>query len=537
MIEPIINTTSPITVNKVAEKKYNIYILSCCLILLLLIIYNLFLLLSRYHTQKSVDSLRNNDLTSVDRSLLLAKKWLPSIALYNDKKRISLAKGETLLKHAKSATKISAVYEYNAKARKVFAEVVDKVPIDLDGQIGLAKATEVLQRVHPFLKREAFETSAEPIFRKILQLMPTNLYAHSLLTRYYQVRGMEPELNKLIIDTVTIYPPIYNQLKHQPFYRDKLDTEIESGLLKAIENDIFVEQAYDALVQLAEKERDYTQAIDYLLSAPPVDLIEIDTTYYLRLAKLYLAASLYSEAESVFLQVLNSSQRDELLKKIWKYYREKERYQEFIQFIERAEDLYQLSSKSKIYAAEGLIELGEYQMANRYLTSIESPMLLGESLYHQARVAEHLQDWDVMELLSQKATVKEPSNHKYYLLFSNALAKQGKFEQAEYAADMALHVTKEPLAHLFNHRGWLRWHRKEPNGALEDWLKAIQIAPNMASYQFNVGRGYQGVGKREKAIQHVTNAIELEPSNKRYLEKLEILRKGMRLQTENGKTQ
>ena len=161
-----------------------------------------------------------------------------------------------------------------------------------------------------------------------------------------------------------------------------------------------------------------------------------------------------------------------------------------------------------------------YELALSHLIRMSSPKYEAEGLYLQARIAEYKKDWDTMELRSQRATVIDGGNSSYLLLFSRALQNQKKLPQAEQAATAAIVSSSDPNPWLYNHRAWLRWNRKDYDGAQADWQKAIELSPETAGFYYSMGLVYQQGKNINEAIRYLKKALAMKPGEQRYKEKL-----------------
>ncbi len=172
--------------------------------------------------------------------------------------------------------------------------------------------------------------------------------------------------------------------------------------------------------------------------------------------------------------------------------------------------------------------MGRYNLALSHLLRLESPKYQAENFYLQAKIAELLKDWDTMELRSQRATVLEPGNSKYHLLFSKALKNQRKLRQAEQAASVAIDLsikTARPNPWLYNHRAWIKWSRQDFKGAQQDWQSAIEISPQTAWFYESMARVFERAGNLQKALKHLEKAISLSPDEPRFRKKHDELEK------------
>ena len=97
-------------------------------------------------------------------------------------------------------------------------------------------------------------------------------------------------------------------------------------------------------------------------------------------------------------------------------------------------DQFQLSQDVNITVALNLIDLKRYEEARRVLTELNQIEPDAEAYYLLYKIAQLENDSDRMELAIQKATVHDPANSRYHLLFSQLLVRLKKYETAEKAA-------------------------------------------------------------------------------------------------------
>jgi tetratricopeptide (TPR) repeat protein len=131
--------------------------------------------------------------------------------------------------------------------------------------------------------------------------------------------------------------------------------------------------------------------------------------------------------------------------------------------------------------------------------------------------------WDNMELAGQKATVFEPDNSQYHLLFSSALKRKKKLTRAEKEADLALKNAAKPSPWLFNHRAWIRWSRQDYQGAIRDWKRAAGLKPDRADFYARIAEGYHRTEQKALAKNYYQKALKLDPDNQGYLQKYQKL--------------
>jgi tetratricopeptide (TPR) repeat protein len=479
----------------------------------------------RFHTQQVYTDLRHDDLAKARADLDAARNWLGPLVSRNDTRRINLAGGELSLRLAEAAPNVTALLQEMEMAETHFAEAVALDQLDIDGYTGLARATAALEKVYPFVHRKPFKTSALPVFERLVELMPVNMYSLALLTKYYLSKNMTAEVHATVGRSISLYPPLYYQLIRQPFYSMAMNEMLKKSLFTAIENGVYVEQAYKVLSNLAVKEEDYPAAIVYFQKSKLFRPYGDNSGYDLQLGNLYLQTDQFAEAESSFLESLQTTDKESRLNEIWNSYNAKKRYSEFMQLCKGVDDA-RLSEVLEIVQAKCLIEMGRYELANSHLIRIDSRKYAAESLYLQGYVAELQKDWDIMELRSQRATVLEPGNSKYHLLFSRALKNQKKWPQAERAAGEAIRTASKPASWLYNHRAWIRWSLKDFDGAQDDWESAIEISPENGWFYYSMALVYEQGGNVKEAIRQLNKALALKPEEPGFLKKHnELLKK------------
>ncbi len=481
-------------------------------------------LVSRFHCQQASVHLSANDLDQARVDLEKARGWLGTLSSSNDSKRIDLIEGDLHISQAETARTVTTFLEEMEQAEELFRAVVARDPLDIDGFTGLARATAALEKVYPFVHKQPFPNGALPVFQQLLALMPTNIYTHTLLTRYYLSRNMTKELNHIIGQSISISPPLYFQLKRQTFYSMAMNEMLKASLQSAVEKGIYLKSALKALADLALQEEDYSAAISYFLQTRPISPYQDNSGYYLQLGGLYLRAEQFAEAAESFAIALKTTGRDGRLGEIWRKYSSLKLFREFLSFCKSIKTE-KSSDFLEIVQAKCLMRMGRQELALSHLIRIDSKKYLAESMYLQGKIAESQKDWDTMELRSQRAAVLGPTNSSYHLLFSRALKNQHKWPQAEQAAGDAITSSAKPNPWLYNHRAWIRWSRHDYQGAQQDWQSAIVISPQTAWFYESMARVFEQGGSIKEAIRYLQKAITLQPDEPRFRQKYDMLQK------------
>ena len=121
-----------------------------------------------------------------------------------------------------------------------------------------------------------------------------------------------------------------------------------------------------------------------------------------------------------------------------------------------------------------------------------------------------------MELAIQKATVFEPNNTRYRMIFFKLLKQLKKLGSAEREIGLIIQHSDKPSSVLFNERAQIRWIRKDYFGAIKDWKSAIQLAPRKASFYVRTAEAYIKLGDWRMAMEYYQKAVKIAPENRRY---------------------
>jgi tetratricopeptide (TPR) repeat protein len=147
-----------------------------------------------------------------------------------------------------------------------------------------------------------------------------------------------------------------------------------------------------------------------------------------------------------------------------------------------------------------------------------------KAYYWMARIAEIEKNWDHLELSIQKATILDPGNSHYYLIFSKVLQRLKKLNRAKKAANLAIKHAPKPSPALFNHRAWIRWNLEDYSGAAKDWEAAIQLEPENASFHALAAESYIKSGNWSLARDYYQKAARRDPHNTNYQKKYNELK-------------
>lgn len=508
--------------------KYWLAAFFCSVVLFLFFLPQFFF---RYHLQSAQNSLIAGEIKAMSVPLHHASMFRPFSVLNGDKKWFALLQGEHMLESGIHSDSLETMLGKVEKAHTWFREAVELVPRDLDGWTGLARSTELLERLYPFLKKSAYPERAQAHFERLLRLMPTNLYAVSLFIRYFDTRKLVRQRDEMVLRSIYLSPSLFYQLRNQPFYNLELEQKLKVVLLDSVRDNVFPEQAYRALSDISRREGDLHSAIKYFKKTKPQDEYGDRSGYFLALGNLQLEAKQYQAASTSFLTGLEKGsvhERRKRMNTVYYYYHRKKEYSAFLKLCDEVEHRFKTGDLLELLRAQCLFQMGQYGFARTHLLKISSNTFLAKSFALQARIAEKQKDWDAMELSSQRATVLDPENSSYHLLFSRSLVRQKKFIQAERAATAAIKSSSnQKSSWLYNNRAWIRWSLKDNEGALHDWERAVSLSPDNAGLYYNMALVYERGGNLPAAINQLERALRKAPGKKQYRDKLDMLKAKM----------
>ena len=412
-------------------------------------------------------------------------------------------------------------------AQERYLEAFRLNPLDAEVAYALARGEEGLQqldnRLHP--EKKHTEYNALPYFREAIRLRPNGITYRYALARYLHRRGEQESLVSAVHTLARIYPPSCRHLKREPFWSPAIAEACKGGLREAIDGKTSLREAHRIMAYILAEEKEWEGAITHYREA--VRGVYNSAGDYMQLGLLYLQNGQLEEAEDNLLKCLNISRtRDQDLERLYGIYTRRGYYNEFSGLSRKVRDRFAGSSKTEMIFARSLINLKQYNRARRILDEINRKEPTAEAWYWLARVAEAEQDWDRMELAIQKATVLDPSNGGYHLLFSQVLKRRNKLERAEGEASRAISHQGKPSPSLFDHRARIRWSMQDYPGALRDWRSAIALKPDSASFYAQAAEACVRMGNSAGAVEYYQKAVKLEPGNERYGKRYKELKAG-----------
>jgi tetratricopeptide (TPR) repeat protein len=430
--------------------------------------------------------------------------------------------GEAYYKLGEGSSSANALFRQARNAKEAYLKAASLNPLDVEIAYYLARTEFRLERIYEYLYPKAKQTpyDALPYFKETLNLRPNGILYHYALAHYLHHHNHTDELLQVVQSLCRIYPPESEFLRREPFWSHNVKEAAEKGLRQAINERISLKSAHRALSSLLAEDGAWDGAIAHYKEALRHKQFDNTPADYIHLGRLYLKNGQLREAEtSFFLSFDGSQSMDKGLERLYHVYKNEGLVDELCQFYETVSQRFALSPQIDILIARCLIDQRRYSKAQRVLTELNQSGPYAEAYFWLARIADIEKDWDRMELAIQKATVLDPNNKHYRQIFYGLLKRLGKIESAEKEISRAIESSESPSPRFFNERARIRWNRKDYQGAIQDWEKAIQLDPGKASFYAQAGEAYIKLGDWRQALKYYQSAVKLEPKNRRYADR------------------
>ncbi|MFC1867607.1 tetratricopeptide repeat protein [Thermodesulfobacteriota bacterium] len=405
------------------------------------------------------------------------------------------------------------------RSRELYQAANHLNPLDADTLYGLARAEYTLERLHKVLHPGRNNNPYRPLpwFKEALRLSPNNIPFNYALARYYYNHGSKDEMLTVLRALARTYPSAYHHMKKEGFWFPQIKEAVRQGLEQAVKEEISPREAHKALSSLLAGEKKWEESISHYTSALRYRSFTNRAGDLTHLGLLHLKNEEPEKAEKNFINALNKSNaRETVFKTIHNIYKREGRIQDFSRFYGEVNRRYITTINMNILLARSLMDVKNYDEARDVLMNVNRREPTAEAYYLIALIAEIEKDWDSMELLIQKATVLDPDNGPYHLIFSRVLKRLKKLERAETEAGHALRLRKKPSPWTFNHRASIRWGMKDYKGAAKDWRLAISLKPDHAPFYARAAEAYSRLAYRSMAAEYYGKALGLDPENKRY---------------------
>jgi len=406
-----------------------------------------------------------------------------------------------------------------SKAQKKFQNAVELNPHDVEAVFGLAEAEarlETLALLNGIMPSE-HNFNAEPIYQEVLRLRPNGIYYHWRFIDYLYAKDKDEAMLPLVENLVCIYPPAVNKLMTKHLWSAECREAARKGLNLALAGGRQAKVALVGMSDLAADEKNWLDAAAFLKEALKYKKTKPAFYEYYQLGRLLINSMQYKEARTAFLEAMSIAQ-DKTTCFQWtlSQWRKTENVGLLVNYYNDAETLFHLTSVDRINYAKTLFFLKAYTIALKILEKNNQEHPSAEGFYWIARIHDKSEDWDAMEIASQKATVLAPTNSDYHYLFSHVLAIKNKLEHAESEASRAIESAREPTATQYSLRARIRWRRENYRGALDDWEVASSLDPTRAEYYAWKGTVHEKLGDWTAVAESYEKAIELDPENHYY---------------------
>ena len=420
---------------------------------------------------------------------------------------------------------IQKAFQLLIKSEQAYLTATRLNPLDAEAFFKLARETAIVEQLSDFMKPgpDSSEYDATSYYRQAIRLRPKGVLYHYGFTRYLHQKGYDQELLEVVKNLTRIYPPTYGSLKKELFWSPEVKAAAIEGVQQAIAGGIFPRNTRMLLSSALAEDKDWSGAIFHYETALSLKTQDNAPANFYHLGRLYLENGQTEKARESFLQGLTlSKSREKDIHHLYYVHNQLNAHEQFDRFFQHVSDQFQLSNEVNITMALNLIDLRRYDEARQILAELNQEEPSAEVYYLLYRIAQIQKDWDRMELAIQKATVHDPGNSSYHMMFSQVLIHLKKFKTAEDAAGKAIQHAAQPSASLYHHRAEIRWNLQNYAGAAGDWETAIGIDPKSAHYHARAAEAYIRLGKIPPAEAHYKQAADLNPQNtgyqKKYLE-------------------
>jgi tetratricopeptide (TPR) repeat protein len=397
--------------------------------------------------------------------------------------------------------------------------------LDAEATYGVARSRFRLEMLYDYLYPQKNDApyNARASYQEAVRLRPNSVTFRYALARYLFYHDDE-QLPETVRGLVRVYPQAYSNLRREEFWSPEIRDQVKKGLEQAIAAGTSLRSAYMAMSGISGEEQRWDEAVAYYNQSLRYRTFENTAGNYIHLGYLNMKKGDIEAAERNFIKGLDKSRsRDADLGRIYRYYKSGDRMAGFPGFYVEVKKRFITTTAMEILLARSLIEQEEHGRAREVLLEVNDRNTNAEACYWLARIAEKEKDWDSMELLIQKATVLEPENSNYHLVFSNVLRRLKKLERAEKEATLALQYQGNPSPWMFNHRASIRRALEDYEGAARDWTRAIGLKPDYAPFHAQAGEAYASMAYWSLAVQYYEKAVSLSPDNKQYQKRLSEL--------------
>ena len=244
---------------------------------------------------------------------------------------------------------------------------------------------------------------------------------------------MVDELGDTVEKIGTIYPAAHRYLKKQSYFSEAIQDRFRQGCIMAIKQGTASRATLSNLSSMALSHGDLEKAIEYHRRSMAFQSSS-SIADWRHLAELYLKKGDMDQSFKSFLNALvRSEDVEKEFRNIYSQFSREKRFDEFIQFIRYVEK----QSRARVspwILVKCFMDMGQLEVARARLQEMNTRKPSARVWYLLAQIEERQQNWDAMELASQRATVLDSHNRQYQAYFIKALKRNGKHDQAREAA-------------------------------------------------------------------------------------------------------
>lgn len=360
-------------------------------------------------------------------------------------------------------------------------------------------------------------------FERAIQLEPNQTYHRfsyaSHLHEHNHIRAFLQQISAM----VQINPSVYHSLRNASFWSYLVQDAAIQGLQKAIKSNNRTLEAYRALANLYERDKQWERAVDIyekmIALKPSADNNKFRDLVCL--GRLHLKLAHPRKAAQLFLTALDlNTNRKEALEEIYRAYQREKRHPQYEWIHLNLKHEYFEPHFINLMYARSLFDSRNYEQAKQLLLKTIRTKANAQAYYYLARIAQTEKDWDMMEQASLQAMLLEPENIRYIQMFYSVCWRLGKYNLLENELSMAIGRLEKPSAWLFESRAKVRFRLEKYQGAINDWHSAIRLNPKHDYYHVQLAEAYLKTRNRKEAIAHYQRAIQINPGHKGYRERL-----------------
>lgn len=419
---------------------------------------------------------------------------------------------EVLYALAKKEKTAPASFDLLQQAKKAYKKSRELNPLEGNPWYGLAQTHWWLSR---FKGSEKEKQKVENYFKKALATDPNNgkfLYG---VVNFCLSTSSPEKCSKELKQLAIVYPNAYNSLKRHPNWYEDASAFFMQGLEIAAENPIVEQRALSLLASIFAKKKDWEMAAFYQEELIRRSGRKPSPSIFANLGYYSLKGKKIAKAKEAFLEALKLSDRpDRTLQGLIGRFRKAHALDLYIEICQETAKL-DRTVKTRLPILLGKAYLYQDNLDEAALNFQRSLKRkeTAEAHGYLAEIAFKKKDWDQSELESQRATVLDPENSHYYVLFVRSLQKQKKYESALEAIEKAIKKAPSPRHYYHNTQGWLYWAMMDYRQAIKSWKTANRLVPKNVHYLRQIAIAYEKIEDWVQAETYYQKALQLRPND------------------------